>query len=431
MTQETRSYDINNNLTLYALDEDGDGQNDYISTFTIKYDAQGRLTEYNYAIDWQGDGITDESWTYHSRTYDENGNLRSLAVNYDGGQTDLLINYDPNGQITSYSAAEFLPFFITPVELELSVNDSSGRVFEVLTSPIPETFVFTTSSFKGYVNDTLVVNTISETSNYTSNSENYSLYDFEGQLIYESRYSTNRGEGTSETAAYTYDADDRIMSRLRSYEIEHLGYSGHESPTIGTLTTNYDTEGKVISEIKEESEFYYDSSEVSRSERTLSYDTTGNLTAETTTLEKDYDGDGNSDYKQTTNETYTYAGSLPSDLLRIELYDAKSNTLITTLQDGDQISLSTLGNQKVAIAAFVAEDSLFSGQVESVFLNLNDGEVTRKENVEPYTLFSDFKGNFQGGVLPVGENTMTFDLYSQNNLKGDLLATVSLEFTIV
>ncbi len=522
MTQATRSYDVNGNLTRYALDEDGNGSADYILTFTIKYDAQGRLTEYNYAVDQQGDGITDESWTYHSRTYDENGNLRSLAVNYDGGQNDLMINYDPNGQITSYNGAAVLPLLVTPAELKLSANDSSGKVFEIIANRIYDFsssgYVFGKSSFKGYANDILVVDTSvqDDTINGGSITELQSLYDLKGQPVYIGSYN-DEGYGGSEraTTTYTYDADDRVVSRHYSRD------SGNDyALETVTETTNYDSKGQVISEINEEyynngknsvsfrgertftytydttgnltavvtegssdsdySFIYQDGYSVetsSRSERLLSYNTMGNLMAEveeksslshtsydyydgegysgstfrsiserlstynmtgnlvaetiTKTDERDDDNDGDFDYKQTTNETYTYAESLPSDLLRIELYDAKSDTLITTLQDGDQISASTLLGKKIALAAFVPEDSLFSGQVESVFLNLNNGEVTRKENVEPYTLFSDFNGNFQGGVLPIGDNNITFDLYSQNNLKGDSLGTVTRQFTIV
>ncbi len=125
------------------------------------------------------------------------------------------------------------------------------------------------------------------------------------------------------------------------------------------------------------------------------------------------------------------AFEVQSVVLDIRLYDAKSDTLITTLQEGDEISASALLGKKVTIAAFVPEDSLFSGQVDSIFLNLNDGAVARTENAEPYSLFGDFNNDFHGGFLPVGDNTITFDLYSQNNRKGNLLGTLTRNFTIV
>jgi len=56
--------------------------------------------------------------------------------------------------------------------------------------------------------------------------------------------------------------------------------------------------------------------------------------------------------------------------------------------------------------------------------------TSRKENVEPYTLFGDNAGtgDIYGGVLSPGYYTITSDLYEKNNLKGDLVVSGSLEF---
>jgi hypothetical protein len=119
-----------------------------------------------------------------------------------------------------------------------------------------------------------------------------------------------------------------------------------------------------------------------------------------------------------------------SDLL-VGLYDADNDTLIGFIEEGDTLLASELAGREVTIAAFVDNSSVFSGQVESVFLNLNDGQITRVENVEPYALFGDTNQNYVGGSLPQGDNTLVFELYSDNQLKGDLLATVNRSFTIV
>lgn len=105
--------------------------------------------------------------------------------------------------------------------------------------------------------------------------------------------------------------------------------------------------------------------------------------------------------------------------------------MITILEDGAELLASTLADRNVTLAALVPDDSLFAGEVESIFLNLNEGEITRRENVEPYTLFGNIKEDFRGGVLPVGESAIAFDLYSQNGLKGELLGTITRNFTIV
>ena len=66
-------------------------------------------------------------------------------------------------------------------------------------------------------------------------------------------------------------------------------------------------------------------------------------------------------------------------------------------------------------------------------LDLNDGEVTRTENVTPYALFGDIRGDFSGRDEPFapGTHTLTLDLYSEDGLGGDLLGTVERSFTLV
>ncbi|MEO0985811.1 MAG: Ig-like domain-containing protein, partial [Cyanobacteria bacterium J06639_14] len=117
--------------------------------------------------------------------------------------------------------------------------------------------------------------------------------------------------------------------------------------------------------------------------------------------------------------------------LTVGLFDAESDTLITEIDNGDEILASTLADRSVTIAAFVPDDSVLKGQVESMFFNLNEGEITRVENFEPYALFGDIKGDYKGGTLPLGDSTIAFDLYSRNRLKGEFLGTVTRDFTII
>lgn len=120
----------------------------------------------------------------------------------------------------------------------------------------------------------------------------------------------------------------------------------------------------------------------------------------------------------------------PSGLI-VGIYDADSDELIAPLINGSVIDASSLADKSVTIAATVPESSIFTGQVESMQLNLNDGAVIQTENIEPYALFGDSpKGDFSGGSVPTGENTIAFNLYSDNMLKGDLLDTVNIDFTI-
>lgn len=124
-------------------------------------------------------------------------------------------------------------------------------------------------------------------------------------------------------------------------------------------------------------------------------------------------------------------GALELQPLTIGIFDADTDTLITTLANGSEILASDLVNVNATIAAFVPEESRVFGRVESVFLDLNDGEITRTENFEPYALFGDTSGDFFGGLIPIGTNSIALDLYSQNGLNGDFLGTITRDFTVV
>lgn len=115
----------------------------------------------------------------------------------------------------------------------------------------------------------------------------------------------------------------------------------------------------------------------------------------------------------------------PSDELVIGLYDAGSDTLIETIENGDKITVNSTDN--LTIAATASKNS----PVESVFLNLNNGQVTRRENAAPYALFGDEQNDFMGGSISEGSNSITLKAYSQDNLKGTLLETLNRDFTIV
>ena len=119
----------------------------------------------------------------------------------------------------------------------------------------------------------------------------------------------------------------------------------------------------------------------------------------------------------------------------VELIDADTDEVIQVLEDGSALKEGTLEGRNVTIAATVLEDSDLSGQVESMVLDLNDGQLTRTENVEPYALFGDIvsTGDFFSGparfALPTGENTISFDLFAKNGGR-DLIETIEIEFTV-
>ena len=115
----------------------------------------------------------------------------------------------------------------------------------------------------------------------------------------------------------------------------------------------------------------------------------------------------------------------------VGLYDTDTDSLIAPLENGTQIQKSEVADKNLTISVSVPEDSVFS-EVESVFLDLNDGRVTRTENVEPYAVFGDRNGDyFEGEADLQGENTIAFELYSEDELGGEMLGSMSIDFSIV
>ena len=85
----------------------------------------------------------------------------------------------------------------------------------------------------------------------------------------------------------------------------------------------------------------------------------------------------------------------------------------------------------MSISEFVSEDSTYFGDVESVFLNFNDGQVSGTDNLDADALFGDNDGDyFQGGINLQGENTITIELYSEDNLGGEMLGSVDVKFSV-
>ena len=116
--------------------------------------------------------------------------------------------------------------------------------------------------------------------------------------------------------------------------------------------------------------------------------------------------------------------------LTVGLYDTHEDTLIAPLENGIQINASDIAGKSLTISASVPEDSVYS-EVESVFLNLNDGQVTRTENVNPYAIFGDIDGEyFQGEIGLQEENTIVLELYSQDNLGGEMVGNINVDFSI-
>ena len=156
--------------------------------------------------------------------------------------------------------------------------------------------------------------------------------------------------------------------------------------------------------------------------QTVNVDTDNNGTLDSSnTVTVDFNARGFNAVNNSINGDNTRSADLD-----IGLYDADSGALITILEDGDELLASTLVKGNATISASVPD-----GRIESVLLNLNNGQEIRQDNLEPYTLFDGLNNGFQSGALPVGRNTVVLDLYSQDQLQGDFLGTVTREFTVI
>jgi|GEM_PF-1924642 len=118
--------------------------------------------------------------------------------------------------------------------------------------------------------------------------------------------------------------------------------------------------------------------------------------------------------------------------LSVGLYDADSNALVASLEEGTVLQASDLGDRNLTIAAFVPESSPLRGKVRSISLDLNKGQIIKNENTEPYALFGDNpRGDFNGGSLNLKEmNTLTLEGYDQRDSKGARLGSFTINFTV-
>ena len=116
--------------------------------------------------------------------------------------------------------------------------------------------------------------------------------------------------------------------------------------------------------------------------------------------------------------------------IEIGLYDADTDTLIQVLQPGMAIDASLLSTSNLTVSARVISGSALGGKVASMVLSLNDDQP-RTETVEAHSsLFGKNSGTFTGSSLPTGVNTMELALYSKKNANGQLLDTITFDFTI-
>lgn len=117
----------------------------------------------------------------------------------------------------------------------------------------------------------------------------------------------------------------------------------------------------------------------------------------------------------------------------VRLIDAQNSSLIANLTFGGSVIIDNRffsTNNVTILVEYPCAD--IASCPESVFLNLEQAlNSSRTENVEPYTLFGDINGVFNGESLPVGDYLLTITGYSGDNLTGIKAPLFDIFFEII
>jgi hypothetical protein len=107
------------------------------------------------------------------------------------------------------------------------------------------------------------------------------------------------------------------------------------------------------------------------------------------------------------------------------IIDATTNTKLVEVKAGVVIDHATVAGKDLSLAAFEND-----ARIESVRLDL-DGLV-KLENGEPYALFGDSAGDYNGGLKLAAStsHSVKADLYSADNAGGTLLASDAFTFSV-
>lgn len=119
---------------------------------------------------------------------------------------------------------------------------------------------------------------------------------------------------------------------------------------------------------------------------------------------------------------FTVTGMVVSNFI---LVNAETDQDIKTLQNGDVLDLSTLPTDKLNIRAVVHPDT-----VGSVVFNMNNRLIVR-ENLAPYAIGGDIKGDYRAWTLPTGHHNLTATPYEGKYDRSKKGKAYSVAFTVV
>ena len=121
--------------------------------------------------------------------------------------------------------------------------------------------------------------------------------------------------------------------------------------------------------------------------------------------------------------SFSVVSTDPLKVTSLVVVDASSGAELFELTNGASIDAESLPDA-VNVVAKTGFD------VKSVLFDLNDGVYTRLENVVPYALFGDVRGNYLRGTLPVGEHKLTATPYAQNRARGAAGNELTVSFSV-
>jgi hypothetical protein len=109
---------------------------------------------------------------------------------------------------------------------------------------------------------------------------------------------------------------------------------------------------------------------------------------------------------------------------RYWIADAGTDQMIVEIHNGSSIDDALFAGKSITIVG--------EGPGESFKFNLDNGTVTRTENIPPYALMGDLNGDLFGGLtLNPGSHTLVTEIYSADNGTGTKLGQDTLDFSIV
>ncbi|MEL6257695.1 MAG: TadE/TadG family type IV pilus assembly protein, partial [Pseudomonadota bacterium] len=121
-----------------------------------------------------------------------------------------------------------------------------------------------------------------------------------------------------------------------------------------------------------------------------------------------------------------------NQFVEFRLYDAGTDQLIGEITDGSVLAVEADRVDNLTVAAYMRPGTFATDLVESMYLDLNNGAITKTENVEPYSLYGDSGGDFfDNGTMALGNQNFQVYAYGSDNLGGTYLGTVDVDFEIV